>query len=95
MAGVIVLDASVLIGYLDAHDAHHRSAEALLAQEIDDDFGASSVTLAEIFVAPVRENRLEGVRAAFARFGCAGPFPPSRRCDTSCAASRFDWPDDA
>ena len=35
---MIVLDASVLIGYLDARDAHHDRASALLTREIEDDF---------------------------------------------------------
>ena len=64
MAGVIVLDASVLIAYLDSDDAHHTLAEDLLAREIDDDFAASPLTLAEVLVVPVRDGRLEEVRAA-------------------------------
>lgn len=64
MAGVIVLDASVLIALLDGEDAHHQRAETLLAQEIDDDFAASSLTLAEVLVAPAREGRLDTVREA-------------------------------
>jgi hypothetical protein len=32
---VIVLDASVLIGYLDGADAHHERAAALPAHEVD------------------------------------------------------------
>lgn len=66
MAGVIVLDASVLIAYLDGDDTHHARADALLAREIDDDFAANSLTLAEVLVVPVRENRLDSVRAALA-----------------------------
>lgn len=60
---MIVLDASVLIAYLDDTDAHHRRAEDLLAREIDDEFGANSLTLAEVLVAPARENRLEETHA--------------------------------
>jgi predicted nucleic acid-binding protein len=63
VAGVIVLDASVLIAYLDADDEHHVRAESLLAREIDDEFGASSLTLAEVLVAPTRDGRLEQIRA--------------------------------
>ena len=61
---MIVLDASVLIAYLDGEDTYHSRAEALLAREIDDDFAANSLTLAEVLVVPVRENRLDAVRAA-------------------------------
>lgn len=63
---MIVLDASVLIAYLDGEDNHHSRAETLLAQEIDDDFAANSLTLAEVLVAPARENRLDAVREALA-----------------------------
>jgi predicted nucleic acid-binding protein len=64
MADVIVLDASVLIAYLDREDERHSRAETLLIREIDDDFAANSLTLAEVFVVPARENRLDTVRAA-------------------------------
>jgi predicted nucleic acid-binding protein len=64
MAGVIVLDASVLIAYLDGEDNHHGRAETLLAREIDDDFAVNSLTLAEVLVAPAREGRLDAVRKA-------------------------------
>ncbi len=61
---MIVLDASVLIAHLDREDRHHAAAEALLAQAVDDDLGASPLTLAEVLAAPIREGRLEPVRAA-------------------------------
>jgi predicted nucleic acid-binding protein len=55
---VIVLDASVLIGYLDGADAHHPAAEALLARALDDELGANPLTMAEVLVAPARVERL-------------------------------------
>ena len=58
---MIVLDASVLIGYLDASDAHHERAAALLAREIDDDFAVNLLTLAEILVAPTRTGQRDKV----------------------------------
>ena len=61
---MIVLDASVLIAYLDSEDEHHGDAERLLAQEVDEDFGANSLTLAEVFVAPARADRLDRARTA-------------------------------
>lgn len=77
MAVVIVLDASVLIAYLDGEDNHHGRAEALLAREIDDDFAANSLTLAEVLVVPVRANRLDDVRAALQGLEIRElPFPP-------------------
>ncbi len=62
---MIVLDASVLIAYLDGEDDHHAAAEKLLADTIDDDLGANSLTLAEVLVVPVRTGRLEVARTAF------------------------------
>jgi predicted nucleic acid-binding protein len=64
MASVIILDASVLIAYLDGSDAHHTLAEDLLAREIGDEFAANPLTLAEVLVVPVRNHQLEQVRAA-------------------------------
>jgi predicted nucleic acid-binding protein len=61
---VIVLDASVLIAYLDGEDDHHAAAEKLLADTIDDDLGANSLTLAEVLVVPVRTGSLEVARTA-------------------------------
>lgn len=61
---MIVLDASVLIAYLDGEDDHHADAKMLLAAAIDDDLGANPLTLAEVLVAPVRTGRLQPVRRA-------------------------------
>lgn len=73
---MIVLDASVIIAYLDSEDHHHARAEALLAREIDEDFGADSLTLAEVLVAPARENRLAAVRTILAELEVQElPFP--------------------
>ncbi len=61
---MIVLDASVLIAYLDSEDVHHARAEMLLVQQIDDDFGANTLTLAEVLVMPARQGRLNAAREA-------------------------------
>jgi predicted nucleic acid-binding protein len=58
---VIVLDASVLISYLNAGDAHHHRATARLTREIDDDFAVNLLTLAEILVAPTRTGQHDTV----------------------------------
>ena len=58
---MIVLDASVLIGYLDAADAHHELATALLTREVDDDLAVNILTVAEILVAPTRTGQAEMV----------------------------------
>jgi len=64
VAGVIVLDASVLIAYLDGEDSHHGAAETLLTRAIDDDLAANPLTLAEVLVVPAREGRMDLVLAA-------------------------------
>lgn len=61
---MIVFDASVLIAYLDRDDNHHARAATLLEREVDDDFAANSLTLAEVLVVPARENRLRAVSEA-------------------------------
>ncbi len=61
---MIVLDASVLIAYLDAEHVHHSDAETLLLDAADDEFGANSLTMAEVLVVPARTGRLpETLRA--------------------------------
>ena len=66
---MIVLDASVLIGHLDARDSHHEKATALLAASDAEPLGASAITLAETLVAPAREKRLEEAKAALECLG--------------------------
>ena len=73
---MIVLDASVLIAYLDAEDAQHHKAESLLAREIDDEFAANPLTLAEVLVGPSRTGRLDAARSALRELEVAEqPFP--------------------
>lgn len=59
---MIVLDANVIIAYLDGADPHHARAEELLAREVDDDFGANPLTLAEVLVLPARADHTDTVR---------------------------------
>ena len=66
---MIVLDASVLIGHLDARDLHHAQATALLEATGAEPLGASTITLAETLVAPARSKRLSDARAALERLG--------------------------
>lgn len=75
---MIVLDASVLIGYLDGADAHHAVAEAVLAAVIDDDLAANPLTLAEVLVVPARDGRLDAVMSVLRDLEVQElPFPPS------------------
>lgn len=60
---MIVLDASVLVAYLDGEDRHHEAAETLLAHAVDDDLAVNPLTLAEVLVVPARDGRLESVLA--------------------------------
>jgi predicted nucleic acid-binding protein len=86
VAGVIVFDASVLIAYLDAEDAGHHKAEELLAREIDDEFAANPLTLAEVLVGPARTGRLDAARSAIRELEVAEqPFP----ADTAVRLARL------
>jgi predicted nucleic acid-binding protein len=61
---VIVLDASVLIAFLDGQDSHHAAAEQLLTQAIDEELAVNPLTLADVLAAPARDDRLDPVLAA-------------------------------
>ena len=54
---LIVLDASVVIGFLDAADEHHEAAVAALAASASDDLVLPATAYAEILVAPARKGR--------------------------------------
>ena len=74
---MIVFDASVLIAYLDGGDVLHHAAETLLAAAIDDEFGANSLTLAEVLVVPAHTGSVEVVQAALHEVEMDElPFPP-------------------
>jgi predicted nucleic acid-binding protein len=64
LAGLIILDASTLIGYLDEQDALHERAERALLAHAADAFCASVVTLAEVLVGPARRGRVSLVQQA-------------------------------
>lgn len=67
----MVVDARVLIAYLDRRDEHHARAVALLVREIDDDFGANSMTIAEVLVGPARAGRIDDGRQVLAELELA------------------------
>jgi predicted nucleic acid-binding protein len=73
MAGVIVLDASLLIAHLDGADLHHDQATAILLSAATDaeDVAASPITLAEVLVGPARAGRLDQALAALRQLGVA------------------------
>lgn len=68
---MIVLDASVLIGHLDARNPHHERARELLTAHAGSEFGASSISLAETLVGPARSGKLELARDALGRLAVA------------------------
>jgi predicted nucleic acid-binding protein len=62
LAGVIVLDARVLIGHFEPADAHHADATALLTAHLLDSFAASVITLAEIYTGAARSGQAQAQR---------------------------------
>ncbi len=68
---LVVVDASVVIGYLDGDDAHHRAAVAALDASGTDDLVLPATAYAEVMVAPARRgaaamDRVEAALAALA-----------------------------
>jgi len=61
---VIVVDASVLIAHLDADDAHHERAQAVLLGAADEPLGASPLSLAEVLVGPAGAGQVGHAIAA-------------------------------
>lgn len=68
---MIVLDATVLIAYLDGEDAHGEEALRILTAAVgqSEDLGASTLTLAEVLVGPAAADRLSEVQGALADIG--------------------------
>jgi predicted nucleic acid-binding protein len=60
---VIVLDANVLIAYLEPSDPHHDRAVELLLNAETEHLGISAITLAEVLVGPARAGRLAEAKA--------------------------------
>lgn len=66
---MIVLDANVLIGFLDASDPHHSESVDLLERRYLDGFAANVLTVAEALVHPTRTNRQDAALSALLRIG--------------------------
>lgn len=73
---MIVLDASVLIAHLDAGDAHHERASALLADVAAESLCASSLTVAEVLVGPARAGHLDRATTVLGQLGVANQHLP-------------------
>ena len=66
---MIVLDANVLIAFLDSTDSHHAATVDLLERRFADGFAASVLTVAEALVHPTRVDRQDAAMASLARIG--------------------------
>lgn len=66
---MIVLDAAVLIAYLESADVHHQSAVDLLVERAGEDLLISPINRAEVLVGPSRAGRMGDAADAFARIG--------------------------
>jgi predicted nucleic acid-binding protein len=74
----LLLDADVLIGALDQHDAHHSRARELLTQwrEGQDAVAISAVNLTEVLVAPSADaSKLTVARRSIAALGISVHHP--------------------
>jgi predicted nucleic acid-binding protein len=58
MAGLVVLDAGVLIALLDSEDHHHAWALRLFERTLSDELAISALTLVEVGVHPHRASRV-------------------------------------
>lgn len=66
---MIVLDASVLIGFMLEQDEHHAAAVALLRNIAGQPPGASQLTVAEVLGVPARLHRLDAAEQMLAELG--------------------------
>lgn len=69
MAGVIVLDANVIIALYDGADPHHEWSRGFFATTLDADWATPVLTLAEVLVHPVRRNSAEKFLDSIAGLG--------------------------
>lgn len=66
---MIVLDANVIIGFLDATDPHHAASTELLERRFVDGFASSVLTVAEALVHPTRVERQDAAMTALLSIG--------------------------
>lgn len=92
----MVLDATVLIGFLDADDPHHEAAERVIAGSVGERLVANALTLAETMVGPARAGRLSEVKAVLEDLGVVeAPFTEGsiERLAALRARTRLKMPD--
>lgn len=93
---MIVLDASLLIAHFEPADVHHDKATELLLAYQAEEFAASVISLAEIYVGAARANRVGDVERAIARLKVdAVPLPATaaRRLAEIRAVANLKLPD--
>lgn len=56
MAGLVALDASVLIALVNGADEHHETARRLFTDTLEAELCISALTFAEVLVHPVRND---------------------------------------
>ncbi|MEY4532353.1 MAG: hypothetical protein RI926_122 [Actinomycetota bacterium] len=66
---MIVLDANVLIAAFDGSDLHHEWAISFLRDTVSEELMISTLTYAEILVAPIRAERLKDFRKGIDSLG--------------------------
>lgn len=86
---MIVLDASVLIGYLNATDAHYVAAQELLEGVADDELMASTVTIAESLVTPATRGHLDHAQSVLEDLG-VGEVPLGKDASVRLAILRAE-----
>ncbi|CAM3420043.1 type II toxin-antitoxin system VapC family toxin [Tsukamurella hominis] len=71
MAGLVVLDASVLIGFFESSDPFHSRAIEIVTTAISQGAGliANELTVAEFLVGPARSGIVESAEARLAQLG--------------------------
>lgn len=96
MAGLIVLDASVLIAHLEEEDRHHLRARDALAEAGASELAASSMTLAEVLAGPAQHERLDDAEAALTALDVIEvplPMGVARRLAALRAQTKLKLPD--
>lgn len=66
---MIILDANVLIGFLDGEDSYHQASKDVLEEHFLEGFGVSTLTVAEALVYPAKSGREEQAYASLRRIG--------------------------
>ncbi|HEV8013529.1 MAG TPA: PIN domain-containing protein [Pontimonas sp.] len=69
MAGVIILDSSVLIGFMDEQDSQHQASKDLLEEHFLEGFGVSALSVAEALVYPAKSGREDHAYSSLRRLG--------------------------